>query len=206
MYFCDGNNNNNNNNNKDMKDIDSENAGIRDGDIDNSDEGTGGASCTEAGTREARTRNVDQRENLNHVRAQDDKPIFEGSEDQFELVGKGNHNRSYDTTGNNTIMSYPSVNENSKTNSNPKKWKGNGTGKENNDVEYTSFRNEIIETIEKTEAVSMSEPKNLTKVKEKKSQEKYLKFANLAIQELCDDIELNMNDINAVLYACWKIV
>ena len=48
----------------------------------------------------------------------------------------------------------------------------------------------------------MSEPKNLTKVKEKKSQEKYLKFANLAIQELCDDIELNMNDINAVLYAC----
>ena len=60
MYFCDR-NNNNNNNNKDMKDIDSENAGIRDGDIDDSDEGTGGASRTEAGTREARTRNVYQR-------------------------------------------------------------------------------------------------------------------------------------------------
>ena len=46
-------------------------------------------------------------------------------------------------------MSHPSVNENSKTNSNPKKRKSNQTGKENNDVEYTSLRNEIIEFIEK---------------------------------------------------------
>ena len=65
-------------------------------------------------------------------------------------------------------MSHPSVNENSKTNSNPKKRKSDQTGKENNDVEYTSFRNEIIETIEKTEAISMSERENLTKVKLKK--------------------------------------
>ena len=33
---------------------------------------------------------------------------------------KGNHNVSYDTTGNNTIMSHLRVNKNSKTNSNPK--------------------------------------------------------------------------------------
>ena len=32
-------------------------------------------------------------------------------------MGKGNYNVSYDTTGNNTIMSHPSVNENSKTSS-----------------------------------------------------------------------------------------
>ena len=51
-------------------------------------------------------------------------------------------------------MSHPSVNENSKTNSNPKKRKSDQTGKENNDVEYTSFRNEITESIEKIEAVS----------------------------------------------------
>ena len=30
---------------------------------------------------------------------------------------------------------------------------------------YTSFRNGIIETIEKTEAITMSERENLTKVK-----------------------------------------
>ena len=36
----------------------------------------------------------------------------------------------------------------------------------------------------------MSERENLTKVKVKKSQEKYLNFANLAIGEFCDDIEL----------------
>ena len=53
---------------------------------------------------------------------------------------------SYDTTGNSTIMSHSSVNENSKTNSNPKKRKSDQTGKENNNVEYTLFRNEIIET------------------------------------------------------------
>ena len=34
-------------------------------------------------------------------------------------LDEGNHNESYDTTGNN-IMSHPSVNENSKTNSHPK--------------------------------------------------------------------------------------
>ena len=78
------------------------------------------------------------------------------------------------------------------------------TGKEKNDVEYTSFRNEIIETTEKTEA--MSERENLTKVKIKKSQERYLNFANLAIQEFRDDIERDMNDVNTMLYACAKTV
>ena len=64
-------------------------------------------------------------------------------------------------------------------------------------MEYTSFRNEIIETIEN---------ENLTKVKIKKSQEKYLNFANLAIQKFCDDIELDMNDVNTMLYAFAKTV
>ena len=52
----------------------------------------------------------------------------------------------------------------------------------------------------------MSECENLTKVKVKKSQEKYLNFANLVIQEFCDDIELDMNDVNAMLYAFAKTV
>ena len=58
-------------------------------------------------------------------------------------------------------MSHPSVNENSKFNSNPKKSKSDRTGKDNNDVGYTSFTNQIIETIGKTEAISMSERENL---------------------------------------------
>ena len=49
----------------------------------------------------------------------------------------------------------------------------------------------------------MSERENLTKVKVKTSQEKYLNFAipefNLAIQEFCDDIELDINDVNTLL-------
>ena len=56
---------------------------------------------------------------------------------------------SYDATGNDTIMSHPSVNGNSKTKSNPEKRKSNPTRKENGDVECTSRRNEITETIEK---------------------------------------------------------
>ena len=52
----------------------------------------------------------------------------------------------------------------------------------------------------------MSELENLTKVKVKKSQEKYLNFANLAIQEFCDNIELDMNDVNTMMYACAKTV
>ena len=82
----------------DMKDIDSGNVGIGVGDVDDRDEGTN------ADTRVARTRYVDQRENANHIRALDDIPMDEGSEDKSELVGEGNHNVSYDTTGNNTIM------------------------------------------------------------------------------------------------------
>ena len=68
---------------------------------------------------------------------------------------------SYDTTGNN-IRSHPSVNENRKK----KK-----TGKGNNGVESTLFRNKIIEIIAKTEAISMSEGESLTKVKVKRSKE-----------------------------------
>ena len=52
----------------------------------------------------------------------------------------------------------------------------------------------------------MSKRENLTKVKIKKSQKKYLNLANLAIQEFCDYIELDMKDVNTILYACAKTV
>ena len=97
-----------------MKDIDSGNVGIRDEGVDDRDEDTGSTSCTDAGTRIARTRYVDQRENVNHTGTLDDIHIDEESGDEFELVGEGNHNVSYDTRRNNIIISHPSVNENSK--------------------------------------------------------------------------------------------
>ena len=184
----------------DVKDIDSWDVGIRDRDVDDSDEGADGVSCTDADTREAMTRNNDQRENVNHIRAIDDIPIDEGSEDEFELVGECNYMWVCDTTSNNTIMYHLSVNENSKINSSTQKSRIDRIGKENNDVEYTSFRNKIIKTSEKNEAISMSEPADLTKVKIKKSQENDLNFANLAIQEFCDDIEIDMNGVNTMLY------
>ena len=161
----------------DVKDIDSGNVGIKDGNVDDRDEDIGGTSCTDAGTRVARTSCVDHRGNVNQTGTLYDIPIDKGSGDKFELVGEGYHNVSYDTTGNNIIMSHPSVKENSETNSNPIKRKSDQTGKENNNVEYISFRSEIIETIEKYEAISMNERKNLTKVKVTKSGEKYLNFA-----------------------------
>ena len=105
----------------DVKDIDCGNVGTRDGDVDDRNECTGGVSSTDADTRVARIRYVDRRENVNHIRALDYIPIDEGSEDEFELVGEGNHDVSYGTTGNTTVMYHPSVNENSETNSNPKK-------------------------------------------------------------------------------------
>ena len=43
----------------DMKEIDSENVGIRHGDVDDRDESIGGVSCTDADIRVARTRYVD---------------------------------------------------------------------------------------------------------------------------------------------------
>ena len=69
-------------------------------------------------------------------------------------------------------MSHPSVNEKSKTNSNPKKRKTDQNEKENNVAEYILLRNEIVETTKKTEAVSISEGENLTKVKLRNSQKK----------------------------------
>ena len=120
---------------------------IRDGDVDDRDEGTGGVSCRDEDTREARTRNIDQRENVNHIGALEDIPINEGSEDEFELVGEGNHNVSYDTTGNNTIMSHTSVNENSKTNSNPKNRKSDRTGKENNMLSIHRLEMKLLELL-----------------------------------------------------------
>ena len=83
-----------------MKNIDSGNVGIREGNDDDRDEGNGGVSCTDADTRVARTRYVDQRENINHTGALDDIPTDEGSRDEFELMGTVKI-MSYDTTGNN---------------------------------------------------------------------------------------------------------
>ena len=54
---------------------------------------------------------------------QSPRPIDEWSEHDFKLVGLGKHNVSYNTTGNNSIIFHLGVNENSKTNSNPKKKK-----------------------------------------------------------------------------------
>ena len=76
----------------DVKDIDSGNVGSRDGDVDDRDEGTGGVCYTDADARVARTRNIDQRKNVNHIGALDDIPIDEVSEDEFELVSEGNQN------------------------------------------------------------------------------------------------------------------
>ena len=67
----------------DVKDIDSGNVGIRDGDVDDRNEGTGGTSCIDADTRVARTRYVDQKENVNHTETLEDNPIDEGSGDEF---------------------------------------------------------------------------------------------------------------------------
>ena len=113
----------------DVKDIDSGNVGIRDGDFDDRDEGTGSTSCRDADTKVARTRYIGRRENVNHTGTLDDIPTDEDSGDEFELVGEGNHNVSYDTTGNNVIMCHPSVNKNNKINSNFKKRKRDQTGK-----------------------------------------------------------------------------
>ena len=52
----------------------------------------------------------------------------------------------------------------------------------------------------------MSKRENLAKVKIKKSQEICPNFANLAIQEFCDDIELDINGVNTMLHASAKTV
>ena len=84
----------------DVKDMDSGNVVIRDDDVDDKEEGTGGVICTDADTRVARTGYVDLRENISHIGSLDDIPINEVSEDEFDLVAGGNHNMSYDTTSN----------------------------------------------------------------------------------------------------------
>ena len=86
-----------------VKDIDSGNVGIRDGDIDDRNKGAGGVSCTDADTRVARIIYVQQKENVNHIGALDDIPIDEPSEDEFELVGEGNHYVSCHTKGRVTL-------------------------------------------------------------------------------------------------------
>ena len=124
-----------------------------DADITDRDESTGGVCCTDAGTRVARTGYVEHRENVNHIGTSDHISIYERSEDKFELVGEGKHNVSYDIADNNTIIPHLSIN----------------ICKENSDVEYTSFRNEIIKNIAETEAISTSEREKLSKININKS-------------------------------------
>ena len=64
----------------DVKDIDSGNVGIRDGDVYDRDEVTGSTSYTDRDTRVARKRYVYRTENVNHTGTLDDIPIEEGLE------------------------------------------------------------------------------------------------------------------------------
>ena len=80
-------------------------------------------------------------------------------------MGESKHNVSYDIADDNTMIPHLSINKCSKTNSNPKKGKSDRTGKENSDVEFTSFRTEIIKNIAETEAISTSERENLRKLR-----------------------------------------
>ena len=68
-------------------------------------------------------------------------------------MGEGKHNVSYDIADNNTMIPHLSINK----------------CKENSDVEYTSFRNEIIKNIAETEAISTSEREKLSKININKS-------------------------------------
>ena len=77
----------------------------------------------------------------------DDIPIDEGSEAEFELVREGNHNVSYDTTGNNTIMSHPSFNEN--TNNNSKKQKSDQTGKKTMMLSILRLETKLLKLLKK---------------------------------------------------------
>ena len=120
----------------DVKDIE----GIRDGYVDHRDKGTSGVHCTDADTGEAMIKYVDQKENINHIRAVGDIPINE----EFQLVGEANHNASYDTTGYKTIMFHPNRNETSLTNSNPKKLKSELIELEKKTIMLSIFRLETI--------------------------------------------------------------
>ena len=121
-------------------------------------------------------------------------------------MGEENHNVSYDTTSNNIIISHPSVNENSKTNNNHKKRKTDQTGKKPITLSILRLDTRLLTQLKKLKRLVFPKSENLTKVKVKNPQEIYLNFANLAIQKFCDDNELDMNDVNTMLYACAKRV
>ena len=97
--------------------------------------------------------------------------IYERSEDKFEdkIRSEDKHYVNYYTVDSNTIISHLSISKYSKTNSNPKKERVIELEKENSDVEYALFRNEIVKNIAETEAISMSECQNLMKIKINKS-------------------------------------
>ena len=75
-----------------------------------------------------------------------------------------------------------------------------------NDEEFANFKREVTENIEKFGIEKMKERVDLTKIKVKRTQQKYISFANQVIEEISSSSEMSINEINTVLYSCAKTV
>ena len=102
-------------------------------------------------------------------------------------------------------MSHPSVIENSKTKRYSKKRNSDWTEQKNNDVEYTWLRNEIIETIEETEAIRNWSYEWTWKTNKSKNGEvtrKIYQFCKRGCSRILWWFELGKNHVITMLYAC----
>ena len=68
-------------------------------------------------------------------------------------MGVGKHNVSYDTTGNNSIIFHLGVNENSKTNSNPKR-KSDQSEKETMTLNILRLETKLLKILKKLKLLS----------------------------------------------------
>ena len=75
-----------------------------------------------------------------------------------------------------------------------------------NDEEYADFKREVTENISRFGIDNMKERIDLTKIRVKRTQEKYISFANQVIEDISSKTELNMDGLNTLLYSCAKTV
>ena len=70
--------------------------------------------------------------------------------------------------------------------------------------EYISFKEDIIACIAQTELKGMQERENLNKVIFRKKDLQLLTMSNTIISEICKEVDLDLTDLNTVLYATAK--
>ena len=138
----------------------------------------------------------------------DDIPVDEVSDEDIDFQQARRNGIHYDDVNSNNNQISPHIQQKSdKVSTDDTLVENIGSLPDDFDFEeFETLKEEIVLRIEDVEDKPFEERENLVKVCIKKSNEKIIKMANYVIEEICSGVDLDLTDLNIIIYATAKTI